>query len=77
MQASLTNLTPRRLIVVAFAAALTNSTLHRLWFALTGTMHPAGYSTTFVGDLPGAITLLYVVKGPTLCCADMRVSLRE
>ncbi|WP_245623883.1 hypothetical protein [Paraburkholderia nodosa] len=65
LKASLTNLTPRRLIVLAFAVALTNSTLHHLWFAMTGNTQDIlqSFFTMFVGDLLGALILLYIVKG--------------
>lgn len=65
LKASLTNLTPRRLVVLAFAVAFANSTLHHVWFALTGnTQHwLKSYCMMFVGDLLGALILLYIVKG--------------
>ena len=65
LKASLTNLTPGRLLVLAFAVALANSALHHTWFALTGNTQNLleSFSTMFVGDLPGALILLYMVKG--------------
>jgi hypothetical protein len=65
LKASLTNLTPRRLLILGFAIALTNSTLHHIWFALTGNTQNwlESYCTMFVGDLLGTLILLYIVKG--------------
>lgn len=65
LKASLTNLTPKRLIVLAFAVALANSTLHHVWFALTGDTGNwlQSYFMMFAGDLLGALILLYIVKG--------------
>jgi hypothetical protein len=65
LKASLTNLTPNRLVVLAFAVALANSTLHHVWYALTGNTQNwlRSYVTMFVGDLLGALILLYIVKG--------------
>ncbi|NIE62574.1 MASE1 domain-containing protein [Burkholderia sp. Ax-1719] len=65
LKASLVNLTPRRLLVLAFAVAFTNATLHHIWFALAGTTQNLleSYSMMFGGDLLGALILLYIVKG--------------
>ncbi|WP_321880099.1 hypothetical protein [Paraburkholderia bannensis] len=65
LKASLANLTPRRLLVLALAVAFTNSTLHHIWFALAGTTPNLleSYSMMFGGDLLGALILLYIVKG--------------
>jgi hypothetical protein len=65
LKASLVNLTPRRLLVLAFAVAFTNATLHHIWFALAGTTPNLleSYSMMFGGDLLGALILLYIVKG--------------
>lgn len=65
LKASLTNLTPRRLLVLAFAVALANSTLHHIWFALTGNTQNwlESFCKMFVGDLLGALILLYIFKG--------------
>lgn len=65
LKASLANLTARRLLVLAFAVAFTNATLHHIWFALTGSTSNLlqSYSMMFGGDLLGALILLYIVKG--------------
>lgn len=65
LKASLTNLTPKRLVVLAVAVAFANSTLHHVWFALTGNTQNwlKDYCTMFVGDLLGALILLYIFKG--------------
>lgn len=65
LKASLANLSARRLLVLAFAVAFTNSTLHHVWFALAGSTPNLleSYSMMFGGDLLGALMLLYIVKG--------------
>lgn len=64
MPASLHNLTPGRLSVLALAYALANATLHSLWFALSGhfTDIAQGFATLFVGDLLGTLLVVYAVK---------------
>jgi hypothetical protein len=65
LSASLTNLTPRRLLVLALAVALVNSSLHHIWFALTGDTQNFAerFCMMFIGDLSGALILLYFIKG--------------
>ncbi|MBB3261059.1 hypothetical protein F4827_005966 [Paraburkholderia bannensis] len=65
LKATLANLTPRRLLVLAFAVAFTNATLHHIWFALAGATPDLleSYSMMFGGDLLGALILLYIIKG--------------
>jgi hypothetical protein len=65
LKASLTNLTPKRLLVLAVAYSVANPLLHHIWFALTGTT--ANWFESFfsmvVGDLTGALIMLYTMKG--------------
>jgi hypothetical protein len=65
LRASLTNLTPKRLLFLALAVAITNSVLHHIWFALTGDTQNLveRFFMMFVGDLSGAMILLYAMKG--------------
>jgi hypothetical protein len=65
LRASLTNLTPRRLLVMALAVAITNPLLHHIWFALQGDTHNIveSFFMMFAGDLSGALIMLYIVKG--------------
>jgi hypothetical protein len=65
LRASLTNLTPKRLLFLALAVAITNSVLHHIWFALTGDTQNLAerFFMMFVGDLSGAMILLYAMKG--------------
>ncbi len=65
LKASLTNLTPKRLLVLALAVALANSTLHNIWFGLTEKTPDLleSFCTMFAGDLLGALILLYICKG--------------
>ncbi|MGF6977284.1 phosphotransferase system glucose/maltose/N-acetylglucosamine-specific IIC component [Paraburkholderia sp. JPY465] len=64
LRASLTNLTPKRLLVLAVAYSVANPLFHHLWFALTGTTKNwfESFFTMFVGDLTGALIMLYVMK---------------
>jgi len=65
LRATLTNLTPKRLLVLAVAYSIANPLLHHLWFALRGDTHNIGESfvTMFVGDLAGTLIMLYIIKG--------------
>jgi hypothetical protein len=65
LRASLANLTPRRLLVLAVAYSIANPLLHHLWFALRGdTQHLGeGFIAMVCGDLSGALIVLYAAKG--------------
>ncbi|HEX3379181.1 MAG TPA: hypothetical protein VHU21_05185 [Paraburkholderia sp.] len=65
LRASLTNLTPKRLVVLALAYSIANPLFHHVWFALTGTTKNwfESFFSMFVGDLTGALIMLYVMKG--------------
>ncbi len=65
LRASLANLTPKRLLVLAVAYSLANPLLHHIWFALQGNTQNIGESflSMFVGDLTGALIMLYIIKG--------------
>lgn len=64
LQASLMNLTPRRLLVCAFGCALASPLLHHVWFALRGDSNLLpGFLVMFIGDLAGTLIVLYTAKG--------------
>lgn len=65
LKASLTNLTPKRLLILAVAYSVANPLFHHLWFALTGTTKDwfESFFSMFVGDLTGALIMLYTMKG--------------
>lgn len=65
LRASLANLTPTRLLVLAVAYSVANPLLHHIWFALQGNTRNFGESllTMFAGDLTGALIMLYAIKG--------------
>lgn len=64
LQASLVNLTPRRLLVLAFACAVASPTLHHLYFAMQGQENLLpGYTAMVIGDLSGTLIVLYTMKG--------------
>jgi hypothetical protein len=65
LRASLTNLTPKRLLILAVAYSIANPLLHHIWFALQGDTHNLveSFVMMFVGDLFGALIMLYIVKG--------------
>ncbi len=65
LRASLTNLTPKRLLVLAVAYSVANPLFHHLWFALTGATKNwfESFFSMFVGDLTGALIMLYAMKG--------------
>ncbi|CAE6961717.1 hypothetical protein [Paraburkholderia domus] len=65
LRASLTNLTPKRLLVLALAYSVANPLLHHIWFALQGDTKGIAERifAMFVGDFTGALILLYTLKG--------------
>ncbi|MFD1559972.1 hypothetical protein ACFSHT_30740 [Paraburkholderia silviterrae] len=65
LRASLTNLTPKRLLILAVAYSIANPLLHHIWFALQGDTHNfiESFVMMFVGDLSGALIMLYIMKG--------------
>ncbi|MBC8746908.1 hypothetical protein OKW43_003130 [Paraburkholderia sp. WC7.3g] len=65
LNALLTNLTAKRLLVLALAYSIANPLLHHIWFALQGNTHELVQSFFLMcaGDLSGALIMLYVVKG--------------
>ncbi|KXU90096.1 hypothetical protein CI15_07995 [Paraburkholderia monticola] len=65
LRASLSNLTPKRLLVLAVAYSIANPLFHHVWFALTGATKNwfDSFFTMFVGDLTGALIMLYAMKG--------------
>ena len=64
LQASLANLTPRRLLVLCVACALASPLLHHVYFALRGQQDLwRSFVAMFVGDLSGTLIVVYTVKG--------------
>ena len=64
LKAVLTNLTPKRLLALAVAYSIANPMLHYIWFALKGSTHNLVecFFVMCVGDLSGALIMLYIVK---------------
>lgn len=63
LQASLGNLTPRRLLLCALGCAIASPLLHHLWFALHGDFHLLpGFGVMIVGDLAGTLIVVYTAK---------------
>lgn len=65
LKASLTNLTPRRLLVLALAVATVNAVLHHIWFALSGDTQNffERFCLMYCGDLFGSLIMLYATRG--------------
>lgn len=62
-QASLGNLTPGRLLVLALAYSVASPLLHHLWFAWRGQDNLLqGFLAMFAGDLAGTLIVLYGIK---------------
>ncbi|PRH22467.1 MASE1 domain-containing protein [Burkholderia multivorans] len=64
LHASLTNLTPKRLLVLALAFSVANPLLTNIWLALRGQTTNIGerFFAMFVGDLSGTLIILYTIK---------------
>jgi hypothetical protein len=65
LNALLTNLTAKRLLVLALAYSTANPLLHHIWFALQSNTDDLVQSFFMMcaGDLSGALIMLYIVKG--------------
>lgn len=64
LQASLVNLTPRRLLVLVLAYSIASPLLHHLYFALDGQQGLVpGFLAMFIGDLTGTLIVVYGMKG--------------
>ena len=72
LDASLRNLTPRRLLVLALAYSIANPLLLHLWFAVRG-QHDLlrGFAAMALGDLLGTLIVLYGLKGILALAARM------
>ncbi|GAA0848400.1 hypothetical protein [Cupriavidus pauculus] len=65
LRASLTNLTPKRLLVCVVAYSVASPLLHHIWFFLHGDNINLvrGFLVMFVGDLTGTLIVIYTMKG--------------
>jgi hypothetical protein len=64
LDASLINLTPQRLLVLALAYSIASPLLHHVYFALHGQEQlVSGFLAMFVGDLTGTLIVIYTIKG--------------
>ena len=65
LRASLTNLTPKRLLLCVVAYAVASPLLHHIWFALHGDSSNLvqGFLVMFAGDLSGTLIVIYAIKG--------------
>ena len=64
LSASLTNLTPVRLMICIVAYAFSSALLHHLWFALSRSAQNImeGFLVMFLGDLTGSLLIVYIAK---------------
>jgi len=65
LKASLTNLTPKRLLACIVAYAIANSLLHHVWFYLHDNAEHVvpGFLIMLTGDLTGTLIVIYTIKG--------------
>jgi hypothetical protein len=62
-QATLRNLTPRRLLLLAVAYSIASPLLHHLWFAWRGQGDLLrSFAAMAIGDLSGTLIVLYALK---------------
>jgi hypothetical protein len=65
LRASLTNLSPARLLVCILLYSVASPLLHHIWFAARGgtdqLLH--GFFVMFIGDLTGTLIVVYAIKG--------------
>lgn len=64
LRASLTNLTPRRLLICIVAYSVASPLLHHIWFFLHGDTNQImeGFLIMFIGDLMGTLMVVYTMK---------------
>jgi hypothetical protein len=63
LQASLTNLTPQRLLLCALGCSIASPLLHHLWFSIHGDSDLLpGLFVMMIGDLAGSLIVLYTAK---------------
>lgn len=65
LKASLTNLSPKRLLICVVAYSVASPLLHHIWFFLHGDRENLvqGFIVMFVGDLNGTLIVIYTMKG--------------
>jgi hypothetical protein len=65
LRASLTNLSPARLLVCILLYSVASPLLHLAWFTLNGDdgNHLHGFFVMVVGDLTGTLIVVYLMKG--------------
>ncbi|MDQ9172186.1 hypothetical protein Q8A64_17380 [Oxalobacteraceae bacterium R-40] len=62
LQASLTNLNAKRLLLFALACSIANPVLHNVWLFFISQNVGMGFFVMIFGDLLGTLTILYAVK---------------
>jgi hypothetical protein len=67
LHASLTNLTTKRLFLLAVCYALANPVLHHAWLFLTGGPTGKGLFVMIIGDFTGTLVMLYAIKCALSC----------
>jgi hypothetical protein len=79
LRASLTNLTPKRLLICVVAYSIASPLLHHIWFALHGDTNNLvqGFLVMFAGDLSGTVIVIYAMKGLLSLLPARRVGMRR
>lgn len=63
LEPSLTNLSPKRLLLLALLYSLANPSLHHLWLLLHGDpIDGNGFAVMVIGDFLGTLVVLYLIK---------------
>lgn len=74
LNASLANLTPKRLLLLILLCSSASPAFHNLWFAFHGgsanILH--SYLVMFIGDLTGTLIVIYTIKGLLALLPDAR-----
>ena len=65
LRASLTNLSPARLLACVVLYSIASPLLHHIWFAVHGDSGNLlrGFFVMFIGDLSGTLIVVYAMKG--------------
>lgn len=74
LEASLANLTPRRLLLLILLCSAASPAFHNLWFALHGGSENIlrSYVVMFTGDLTGTLIVIYTIKAALALLPDPR-----
>lgn len=76
LNASLSNLTATRLLMLAVVYSITSPLMHHVWLILHGDASISGFLVMIIGDLLGTLIIVYAMKGLLVLLGRRSESLR-